>query len=262
MPSRRARGRSVTSTDCRDTVKPCSLQIARRAAARPPAKAGRRLWRRALAEAWPRAWPSRRDAGGATPGNGPGGQGAARAMALSDHRRRASAPRWPRTSRTVTPSRRRRTGQRTTRGGSRAGSARGRACGPKRRQGARGGTRRRAGTTGRPACRRTAVPGQIPAMRSPSPRQPGTAARRHRVVSPASTSAGAGRQARHGGCPSAGTPRPGRSPAPPPQTRNGQSRAERLTSALLGRLTRQVHDTASPCAPRWRCSPAATAELL
>lgn len=73
------------STDPRDTAKPCSLQIARRTAARVSAKVGRCLWYQALDRTWTRARPSRRDANRVTIENSPSRHGVVRAMALSDH---------------------------------------------------------------------------------------------------------------------------------------------------------------------------------
>src|ERR671912_241223 len=52
----------------------------------------------------------------------------------------------------------------------------------------------RTGTTGRPACRQTAVSEQISTTRSPSLYQPGTATRCHGVALSASTSARVGRR--------------------------------------------------------------------
>src|SRR6476620_4916940 len=71
MLSRRAGGSFAASSDCRDTAKPCSLQIARRTAARLSAKVGRCLWYHALVETWILARPSRRDANRATIENSP-----------------------------------------------------------------------------------------------------------------------------------------------------------------------------------------------
>src|SRR3954468_8111854 len=84
MPSRRDGGSFAASTDCRDTAKPCSLQIARRTAARLSAKVGRCLWYQALDETWTRARQSRRDASKATIENSPSRHGVVRTMALSD----------------------------------------------------------------------------------------------------------------------------------------------------------------------------------
>ncbi len=118
MPLRRAGGSFVASRAWRDSAKPCSLQISRRTVARLSAKVGRCLWYQALAET--RSWARllRRDASRATTENRPSRQGVVRAMALSDHCRWVSTPRWSRTSRKVTSSCQRWTNQRTICSGS------------------------------------------------------------------------------------------------------------------------------------------------
>ena len=85
MPSRRAGKSFAASPECRDAVKPCSLQNSRRAVARVSVKVGRCLCYQALAETWPQARQSRCDANRVATENSPSRQGVVRAMALSDH---------------------------------------------------------------------------------------------------------------------------------------------------------------------------------
>ena len=70
-----------------DATKPCSLQMARRTAAKLSAKVGRCLWYQAAVAACTRRRPSRRDASRATTENRPSRHGVVRAMAFSDHGR-------------------------------------------------------------------------------------------------------------------------------------------------------------------------------
>ena len=83
--SRRAGGSFAVSTDPREMAKPCSIQIARRTAARVSAKVGRCLWYQALDQTWTRVRQSRRDANRVTIENRPSRHGVVRAIALSDH---------------------------------------------------------------------------------------------------------------------------------------------------------------------------------
>jgi len=85
MPSRRAGGSFAASTDPRHTAKPCSLQIARRTAARLSAKVGRCFYCQALVETWILARPSRHDTNRVIIENSPSRHGVVRAMALPDH---------------------------------------------------------------------------------------------------------------------------------------------------------------------------------
>lgn len=85
MLSQRAGGSFVTSADCLDMTKPCSVQISRRTAARVSAKDGRCLWYQALDETWIQARLSRHDTSRVTIENSPCRHGVVRAMTLSDH---------------------------------------------------------------------------------------------------------------------------------------------------------------------------------
>src|SRR3954447_10406845 len=194
MPWRRAGLSFVASDRRRDVSKPCSRHSCRRTAARVSAKVGRGLRYQASVDTAVRAWRSRRAASRDTRENSPSRQGVARAIARSDHWRWVSTPRWSRTSRKVTSTRRRRTNQRTTCSGSRAGSVRSRAWGSKRPRGSRSSTQR-IGTTGEPAWRHTAVPEQTSTTRSPSPYRPGTAISAQRVPASARTAERFGRRA-------------------------------------------------------------------
>src|SRR5215212_8431623 len=140
MPSRSAGWSFAGSDECRDANQPWSHQICRRTAARVSEKVGRFLWYQAVAETRKQAWwptwvPSR-----ATMENSPSRQGVVRAIALSDHCRWLSTPRWSRTSRKVTSTCQRCTNQRTICTGSWARSVQSRACGSKRRRGSRSST--------------------------------------------------------------------------------------------------------------------------
>src|SRR5215213_3254074 len=96
MPSRSAGRSFMVSAECRDVIKPCSAQNWRRTAARVSAKVGRSLRYQAVAETRRRAWRSSRVASKATIENSASRQGVVRAIALSDHWRWVSTPRWSR----------------------------------------------------------------------------------------------------------------------------------------------------------------------
>src|ERR687894_2028044 len=98
MPSRSAGRSFAASAECRDVIKPCSAQIWRRTAARVSEKVGCSLRYQAVAETRRRAWRSSRVASRATIENSANRQGVVRAIALSDHCRWVSTPRWSRTS--------------------------------------------------------------------------------------------------------------------------------------------------------------------
>ncbi len=90
-----------------------------------------------------------------------------RAMALSDHCRCVSTPRWARASWKVTSTVQRRTNHPTICAGSRVRSVQSRAWGGRRASGSRMSTHR-IGTTGRPPCRHTAVSEAISIVRAPA----------------------------------------------------------------------------------------------
>src|SRR3954464_4644467 len=179
MPSSSAGRSFFTSGAIWDVRKPCSRQISRRTAASVSAKVGLFLRYQAAVATARRAWRLSRAAMSVIRENSPSKQGVVRAIALSDHWRWVSTPRWSRTSRKVTSTCQRWTNQVRICNGSRVRSVQRRACGSKRPWGSRRSTQR-IGTVGRPAWCQTAVEEWISTVRSPPPYQLGTVMRCHR----------------------------------------------------------------------------------
>src|SRR5215210_3635580 len=96
MPSSSAGRSFFTSGAIWDVRKPCSRQISRRTAASVSAKVGLFLrYQKAVATAR-RSWRLSRAAMSVIKENSPSKQGVVRAIALSDHWRWVSTPRWSR----------------------------------------------------------------------------------------------------------------------------------------------------------------------